>query len=182
MDSKKIGIKICLLAAAFIAFYFYLKFANVTGLFQFLAIGTFMAVIAYSVFADGAKLIFRITISIVIIILAFLLPKFLSHEEEEQSQVNVLNKEKIKLLGNWNTDTVGGYSIGLKIQNDSANLSQSNLNISKKFEWKVNDDFFELINEQSDQYYSWRFELIENDNILILKSRDDILLFRRYKF
>jgi hypothetical protein len=181
MDSKKLGIKVGILVAVFIAFYFYLKFANVTGLVQYLALGIFMAVMAYSVFADEAKIILRITISIVIIIMGFLLPRFLSHEEEQQSQAIVSNKERIKLIGKWNSDTIGGYSIGLKFQNDTANLSQSNLDVSKKFEWNINEDFLELINEQSDLYYSWRFELKDNDNILVLKKKDDTLVFRRYK-
>lgn len=180
MDSKKLGIKVSLLVAACIAFYFYLKFTNVTGLIQYLALGIFIAVLAYSIFADETKLILIITISIAIIIFGVLLPRFLSHKGEQRSQENVSFNERKKLIGNWNTDTVGGYSIRLIIQNDSANLSQSNLESSKNFEWKVNDDFFELINEQFDQYFSWRFEFIENDNILMLKSNADTLVFRKY--
>ena len=179
MDSKKLGIKVSLIVAAFIVFYFYLKSTNVTGLIQYLALGIFIAVLAYSIFADEIKLTIRIVISIIIIIFGFLLPRFLSEEGKQRSQENVSNNERKKLIGNWNTDTVGGFSIRLKIQNDSANLSQSNLGSSKNFEWKVNDDFFELINEQTDQYFSWRFEFIEKD-ILMLKSKADTLVFRRY--
>ena len=180
MNSKESGIKVGLLVSAFIAFYFYLKFWNVTGLVQYLALGLFVAVIAYAVFAVRPKLVYRITISIIVIIFGLLLPRFFRQEVKQQDQVEVYLEDRKKLIGKWKTDTIGGYSIALKIQNDSANLSQSNLEVSKNFAWNINDDFFELVNEESDQFFSWRFEFIENDNTLMLKSKNDTLVFKKY--
>ncbi len=179
MNPNPINKKYLLLIATFIAFYFYLKFRDVSNIVLYVTVGIFTATIAYCLFSAKIKMVFRMGLSLLIIVAGLLLPDFLKGKLALQNKVNVVNNIEQKLMGSWVTDTALGYSIALIIQEDSAYLSQSNLPISKSYEWDVNDDFLALINNPSDQYLSWKYALKDDDSKLMLISKNDTLVFKR---
>lgn len=179
MSSKKTSGKLIIVLVAFIVFFSYLKYFDIKGALLYAAVGIYSSVICYSLFADQTNRFLRIFISLLVIVGGFSIPKIFPKGEWAANDEQKISPPE--LFGNWVTDTTGGYSIKLSIHKDSAYLSQSNLDVLKGYELKVNDNFMELTNHATDQFYSWEYELLKNQQVLKLLRNTDSLVFERIK-
>lgn len=108
----------------------------------------------------------KFTVLILFSFLAFLIPFFILREN---------NAQKIK--GTWQTDSTEGFSIKIRIFNDSAFLSQSNTKDAVPYEMKIENHQFSISNKQKGKEFNWYYYLSESGNSLILINAKDSLKF-----
>jgi hypothetical protein len=91
----------------------------------------------------------------------------------------VVDKFENKFSGTWQTDNTGGFSINMQIKNDTAYLSQSNIEEVVPYKMEITDHEFLISNRDRGKRLQWEYYFLDQGTILILYNVSDSL--RLYK-
>jgi len=171
MNRKISLIPFIILITLFIGFYFYFDYLQIEKIIAIPIIGVFTALVFYFLLRLNktyikAGVIFLLSATLILV--SFLLKK-------DNSKRRVTNE----LLGDWQSDTIGGFSINVNIQNDSAYLSQSNLDIIKPYAISIKQDSLLMSNSDLQKKYSWKFSLKNKGTMLYLFNENDSLILQK---
>lgn len=95
----------------------------------------------------------------------------------ENAEKKVMHKVvDSRFEGNWATDTTGGFSINLRVLEDSVFLSQSNFNGERGFKMVISKDTLWLSNQDLEKEFKWRFRFSDDIHLLLMSDEDSLLL------
>jgi len=155
----------------FIVSYFFYDFIGLSKMIALPLVGIFVAC-CYFLLHKRMRFVFKICIIILLSLGAYLIPYFILKK-------NVVDKFENKFSGTWQTDNTGGFSINMQIKNDTAYLSQSNIEEVVPYKMEITDHEFLISNRNRGKRLQWEYYFLDQGTILILYNVSDSL--RLYK-
>jgi len=156
----------------FIVSYFFYDFIGLSKIIALPLVGILVAC-CYFLLHKRIRFVFKICILILLFLGAYLIPYFILKK-------NVVGKFESKFAGSWQTDTTGGFSINMQIQNDTAYLSQSNIEEVVPYKMEITDHEFLISNKDKGKRLQWEYYFLDQDSILILYNiRDSLRLYKK---
>ena len=158
-----------LLIIIFIASYFFYDFIELNKIVALLLVGMLVAV-GYFILQRSMPFYSKIGVLILLFSSAFLIP-FL-----------IVNQNKLKKFkGIWQTDATDGFSIEIRIHEDSVYLSQSNITGAVPYKMKVTEHKFSISNKVRGKELEWEYYFENKGNTLVLFNVKDSLKLTRLK-
>ncbi|WP_343704739.1 hypothetical protein [Chitinophaga sp.] len=174
---KKQSLSTITLVILFLISYFYLDYIGVEILVKILASGFFVGLCTYILYGLKASKGLRIAVLFLVIVTMGVFFWCVAKDAVKERE-RIIDK---RFLGEWETDTIGGYAIYLRVQADSAYLSQSNMTLSRSYRLVISHDTITLVNERIARVFRWNFRVLDSENKLQLTDGQDTLLLKRIR-